>query len=300
MKGWAQKLADWQQAVQTALTVPAEMPPIDPFAHLERCNLLDTVNDLKAAAQRSAAKGGTGAGFNYAPPPDPFTAELLQRDALVTQWSLAYRDAVASHNAERANDAAELRAMRNELHTAHEKIDALSSQLLSSISNEAVSHTAGTLAREKCDRLDAELATLRRYLTDEQTKRKAIETLQFHQHLHRRSASLRLHRPRPTRSGASPSTGSAPPSNFELLQLLQKPYPGTHLSRTSVNSITALRGKEESEDSDSADGQQAAGSQPRSDTQSNSPRHIPTRLSDPGSPSTEFGRSGLAPGYSSL
>ena len=37
MKGWARKRADWQQAVQTALTVPAEMPPIDPFAHLERC-----------------------------------------------------------------------------------------------------------------------------------------------------------------------------------------------------------------------------------------------------------------------
>ena len=33
----ARKRADWQQAVQTALTVPAEMPPIDPFAHLERC-----------------------------------------------------------------------------------------------------------------------------------------------------------------------------------------------------------------------------------------------------------------------
>jgi hypothetical protein len=40
MKGWALKRADWQQAVQTALTVPADMPevlPIDPFAHLERC-----------------------------------------------------------------------------------------------------------------------------------------------------------------------------------------------------------------------------------------------------------------------
>ena len=40
MRGWARKRIDWQQEVQTALTVPVDMPdelPIDPFAHLERC-----------------------------------------------------------------------------------------------------------------------------------------------------------------------------------------------------------------------------------------------------------------------
>ena len=146
-------------------------------ALLERVHLLDTVNDLKAAALRHSAGGGGGAIFNYAPPPDVFTAELLKRDTLVEQWSRAYRDAVDAHNAERAKDSAELRTMRSELHIAHGKIDTLSAQLLSSHANEAASRYAATLAHEKCDRVEAERATLRRHLTTEQTRRSTFEGL---------------------------------------------------------------------------------------------------------------------------
>jgi hypothetical protein len=112
---------------------------------LEHRHLLDTVNDIKGVAERFSTGGGADAGFTYAPPPDPFTAELLKRDALITQWSLAYRDAVVLHNTERAKDAFELCAARNKLYAAHGKIDALSAQLLSSISSDAASGPSSSI-----------------------------------------------------------------------------------------------------------------------------------------------------------
>ena len=267
-------------------------------ALLERAHLLDTVNDLKAAALRLSASGGGGAVFNHTPPPDVFTAELLKRDTLVEQWSRAYRDAVDAHNAERAKDSAELRTMRSEFLTAQGKIDTLSAQLLASHANEAASRCAATLAHEKCNALEAERATLRRHLTTEQTRRSTFEMLLSSQQLNRRPFANRPPRTRPARQGATSPSGSAAPSCEELLQLLQHPCLGSHLSQTSVRAITSMRGLPESDDSDAADGQQSAGLLPLSHAQPTSPPHTTTRSGDPGSPSTHFSSIGF--GYRSM
>jgi hypothetical protein len=65
MKVWALKRADWQQAVQTALMVPAEMPdvlPIDLFAHLERCKRV-ALSCARRVLGESSPEGKCGGSF---------------------------------------------------------------------------------------------------------------------------------------------------------------------------------------------------------------------------------------------
>ena len=51
------------------------------------------LHGLQSAAARAAAAGSTAGAFTFvAPPPDPFTAELLKKDALIERWSLAFHD----------------------------------------------------------------------------------------------------------------------------------------------------------------------------------------------------------------
>ena len=103
--------------------------------------------------------------------------------------------------------------------------------------------------------------------------------------------------PAPRGKALHPPPGSAAPSCNDLLQLLQQPRMGSHLSQTSVRVVTAMRGRPDSDDSDAADGRQSAGLQPLADTQPTSPPHTQTRHSDPGSPSTDFSHNGF--GYHS-
>ena len=72
------------------------------------------LHGLQSAAARAA--GSTAGAFTFvAPPPDPFTAELLKKDALIERWSLAFHDLSIARDRDFADTRDQLR--RADRHT---------------------------------------------------------------------------------------------------------------------------------------------------------------------------------------
>jgi hypothetical protein len=143
---------------------------------------------------------------------------------------------VVLHHTDRNHDALELRAIRSKLLNAHERNAVLSAQLLKAKSDGATSRSFATQAQERCGRRSAELATARKHLEEERTRRKAVEVVLLTgtvRHSGGGNAPTQQHDARPASNGTLPSTCPAAASNVvtinNLLEQLNAAVDGVYL-----------------------------------------------------------------------
>ena len=242
---------------------------------IESHHARDALRELQEATARAAAAGTPAGMFAFiSPPPDPFTSELLKRDALVEHWSLAFHEMSIARDRESADAREFADAMRRATRRARDAEDraaSLADELISAQRDLAA-------ARNSAEQVAKDLRHARRDLA-------ARDAHAQHEHRRQRpaitvppaaraqaEASLARHRLRNLEAGQDHTSPSAADllSRLGALGPLKPPIPTapvlSHSPRHRTND-TYLSNEDRARllqqaatgDSDSSDGEPGAG-----------------------------------------
>ena len=130
----------------------------------------DLVRDFNSALARNVSPSG----MSFTLPPDPITAEILRRDAIIHEWSGAYRDSVnraaaaeQAHLLDRANLLDQIEQYKLE-RTKHDLASELLARRLRAVDTDAVAALNAQIATLELERVESQeqAAALREQLAE--------------------------------------------------------------------------------------------------------------------------------------